>query len=861
MKKLYLVDVSSMYFRAFYAIRPLSNEAGMPTNALYGFLSMTTKLLKQVKPDYLAFCFDNKEPSFRKEIYPEYKANRSEMPEDLVPQVPYVRKISEVLGIPVFNQIGYEADDLIGSLTHFGRENDLDVRIVSGDKDFAQLIGPYVSMHDTMKDIQYDVQGVVDKWGVSPEQFIDYLALVGDASDNIPGVKGIGPKGAQKLLAQYKTLQGIYDSIDEVKPPGTKKKLEESKEMAFLSQKLVTIECGVEIASDINELRMKEINRSDLQELLAELGFKSFEKNLLGVVSDNKEDNKEEKSEKNTEIKAQKESSEKEKPTDWSFVEKTVTVEELSQCFSEGDEVWGVLTERGLYLSTNREKENEVYTVQGDLLAAGEVLSEKKLKWLGHDLKSFWGQLKIKSPVATWDQMLASYVIKPGAAESFEDMYNRYTGGKAPELPTSGQFVECHFRLKQSLQKLLKEKDESNVFEKLELPLSTVLYEMENEGIAVDLEELKDQSQGLSKDIKSLEEKIFEEAGETFNVASTKQLSQILFEKMEIPPIKKTKTGYSTDGDVLEKLSAEYPIAEYLIEFRELSKLKSTYVDSLPQLVNKETGRIHTHFNQAHTATGRLSSHDPNLQNIPIRTPRGNRVRRAFVAAPGKTLLSIDYSQIELRILAHITEDEGLCEAFANDLDIHAATASQIYATPLEEVTSEQRRNAKAVNFGIAYGQGPFGLAENLGISRKEASGIIGQYFAKFSRVKDYMIDVVETGKKQGYVETIFGRRRYLEELNSKNGRLRQFGERAAINAPVQGAASDIVKKAMIEVHQQKISGLLLQVHDELLFEIEESSVEEVSLKVREVMENIVSLKVPLKVNAAFGVNWELAHA
>lgn len=853
MKKLYLVDVSSMYFRAFYAIRPLSNAAGMPTNALYGFLSMTTKLLKQIQPDYLAFCFDNKEPSFRHEIYSEYKANRSEMPEDLVPQVPYVKKIAEVLGIPCFSKPGYEADDLIGALTEYGRRNDLEVVIVSGDKDFAQLVRPFVTMYDTMKDVRYDEQGVQDKWGIPASQVIDYLALVGDSSDNVPGVRGIGPKGAQKLLAEYGSLENIYASLDRIANKNLATKLAAAKDMAYLSKKLVTIATGIDVARSLDELKLREVHREDLLKLLEELGFKSFEKNLLGASPPQAKT-----------VESAGEPGAAAPPaagmrmvSESEFSEEEIDAERLDREVSPGQELWGFWSERGLFFAAGK----KVYRFQGSPEGAGEVLSRKAVRWSGYDLKNLWKSLKIKNPVAIWDQMLAAYVLRAGEAEPFGDLYGRYTGGKLPELPSASQQVACHYLLREVLERKLAEKNGLSVLHDLELPLIPVLYEMEERGILVDLAELSAQSKELTRDIQALEKAVHEEAGEIFNVASTKQLSYILFEKMGISPLKKIKTGFSTDNDVLEKLAAEHKIAKLVIEFRELSKLKSTYVDALPLLVNSRTGRIHTHFNQAHTATGRLSSHDPNLQNIPIRTERGNRVRRAFIAEEGKCLVSLDYSQIELRILAHISGDAALCRAFEQDLDIHSATASQIYGVDVAAVTADQRRNAKAVNFGIAYGQGAFGLAENLGISRKDATDIIGRYFGQFPKVRDYMVDIVERGKKSGYVETIFGRRRYLDELSSKNGAIRKFGERAAINAPVQGTASDIVKKAMIEVAKKGLPGLLLQVHDELLFEVPIGEAEAVRAQAKDAMEKVVALKVPLKVQSARGANWEEAHA
>ena len=853
MKKLYLVDVSSMYFRAFYAIRPLSNAAGMPTNALYGFLSMTTKLLKQLKPDYVAFCFDLKEPSFRLGLYSEYKANRSAMPEELVPQVPYVRKLTDALGVPAFSRSGYEADDLIGALAVFGRKHDLEVVIVSGDKDFGQLVQPYVSIYDTMKDVKYDAKGVEEKIGVPPAQVIDYMALVGDSSDNVPGVAGIGPKGAQKLLAQFKTLDEIYSSLDLIANKNLVKKLEQSKEMAFLSRKLVTIETDIKLIDSIEELRMREVDREGLMQLLTELDFKSFAKNLLNTTAAPAEV---------AEAPVANIVSVEQAPAPSRFIEtelseQNVDAEQLAQMVKPGEEIWGLWGERGLYFGVGK----KVLRFQGEAHRAGEILTEKAVSWSGFDLKALWKNLKVANPRPDWDQALAAYVISPGAAESFEDLYAKYVGGRVPELPTAAQYVHCQYQLKESLQKKLIECNGVQVLKELELPLIPVLYAMEERGIRLDVEELNRQNMELTSELKDLEKSIHEEAGGPFNIASSKQLAQILFVKMGIAPIKKIKTGFSTDSDVLEKLSAEHKIARLVTEFREVAKLKSTYVEALPLLVNKYTGRIHTHFNQVLTATGRLSSHDPNLQNIPIRTVRGSRVRRAFVADAGNVLLSIDYSQIELRVLAHITADPGLCQAFAQNQDVHAATASQIYGVELSQVTEAQRRNAKAVNFGIAYGQGPFGLAENLGISRREATDIIGRYFSRFAKVRDYMVDVVEEGKKRGYVETLFGRRRYLQDLSAKNQAMRKVAERAAINAPVQGAASDIVKKAMISIDQQNIPGLLLQVHDELLFEVREESVVEMEQKIAGIMENIVKLNVPLKVNVAHGINWELAHA
>lgn len=909
MKKLYLVDVSSMFFRAFYAIRQLNNAAGMPTNAIYGFVSMSVKLLRDIKPDYMAFCFDRPEPSFRKEIDSRYKANRIEMPPDLVPQVPYIRKVSEAMGVPCFDKLGYEADDIIGSLAKWGREHDLEVVIVSGDKDFGQLVRPFVSIYDTMKDVRYDERGVVEKWGVEPQKMRDYLALVGDTSDNVAGVRGIGPKGAQKLLAEFASLDDIYAHLDRVSGASVKSKLEAGKDDAFLARKLVTIVEDIPLDVRPDDLRLKPIRREELHALLMELDFKSFARTLLGdsVTSPKVHEPSAAQQPEETvsaepatltvtgsfvrpataEMKAaaaallkgptaadmsapaegdpalaQEASSGVSEigPID----ETRMNIEQIDRWLKPGTEVWGFHTERGVLLA----QEQRVVEVEGSWEELGKLLSRKRLRWKGFDLKEFWKAIGLQTAsdeevteAPVWDQMLAAYVIRAGAIEKPGPLFALYNGVGLPELPSPGQIYGAHLRLETNLRRKLKSLNAERVLFEIELPLVPVLYEMEREGILIDRAALEVQSADLARDIASLEKDIHRDAGEVFNIASPKQLGHVLFEKLGMPTGKKTKTGFSTDTDVLEKLAPDFPICKKILQYRELAKLKSTYVDSLPQLIRKETGRVHTTFNQALTATGRLSSTNPNLQNIPIRTERGARIRKAFVAAPGCKLISADYSQIELRILAHITGDPGLSNAFANDLDIHTATASEVFSVPLQEVTSEMRRKAKAVNFGLAYGQGAFGLAEALRISRTEATEIITRYFARFSGVRTYMQDTVENAKKTGFVETIFGRRRYLDELFSNSPMVRKFGERAAINAPIQGAASDIVKKAMIDAHRTVPARMLLQVHDELIFEAPEGEVEDLLPRIRNAMENAVELRVPLKVQTGVGHDWDAAHS
>jgi DNA polymerase-1 len=891
MKKIYLVDVSSMFFRAYYAIRPLNSPSGVPVNAIYGFLSMITKLFKDEKPDYMVFCYDRKEPSFRKELYADYKAHRTEMPEDLSVQIPYIKTLAEYMGVPGVESDGYEADDVIGALTEIGLKHSLQVVIVSGDKDFGQLIRDNVVLYDTMKDIKYDAAGVKEKWGVRPDQFIDYLSLVGDSSDNIPGVAGIGPKGAQKLLEQYKSVEDIYENIAKVEPKGIREKLVRSKENALISKKLVRIAVDVPISHDLEEYHLRPLKTEQLRTLLQELNFKSFEKALLGdgVSQNNLHENiygTEENPTAHAVAKTKLDSSASARSASngvaagdaggvalddikiapvsseimakieayLNLKELPVTVTELAGKLQEGESLWGFADPRGFFVARN----DELWVVQGSVSELGQVTDQKKIKWSGFYLKDFFHQIKAQAPIVEWDSAMAAYVIRASDSSDFAKIYKKFVGMELSDFLTPPQLFKAHIELRHVLEDRLAFFNGEPVLKNLELPLEPVLLRMEQRGIRIDTELLRIQSAELANEIAALEKEVHAQAGESFNVGSPKQLGVILFEKLGLPTGKKTKTGYSTDTDVLEKL--EHPIAKEVLQWRELSKLKSTYVDALPQMISEEDGRVHTSFNQALTTTGRLSSTNPNLQNIPIRTPRGQRVRQAFIAEPGKKLLSVDYSQIELRILAHISEDPGLRNAFLSDLDIHTATAAEIYAIPLAEVTANQRRNAKAVNFGIAYGQGAFGLAENLGIPRKEAQDIIGRYFEKFVNVRDYIENTIKEAHVKGYVETLFGRRRYIEELRSKNPMMKKAAERAAINAPIQGTASDLVKKAMIDISNNLDIAMLLQVHDELIFEGTEEQLTAQIPEVVRIMESAMQLSVPLKVNYAIGSNWDEAH-
>jgi DNA polymerase-1 len=870
MKKLYLVDVSSFFFRAFYAIPHLTNPEGMPTNALYGVLSMTIKLLREEKPDYMAFCYDTKHGSFRNELYSEYKANRSDMPEDLVPQVPYLKQLASVLGIPAFEDKGFEADDLIGSLSHLGAEQGAEVVIVSGDKDFAQLISPKVTMYDTMKNVRYDVDGVEKKWGVRPDQFIDYLALVGDSSDNIPGVKGIGPKGAQKLLGQYKTLEGIYENVEEISAKGTKQKLIDGENEAYLSKELVTIATDVQVVKGLDELSLRDMDQTETQELLEKLGFKSFLRTLLGKEgasdkSQNLNDSVVAKQgtsgEAKKKVTRKKTSSKKGSSSGFIEVEKikesTKGPEELAEVVEPYSEVWAFPWSDSVCLGLG---EHLYKIAANDLEAAAEVLNGKLVKWKGFDVKEVCKVLKLKDQQCLWDSMLACYVSRPSAVPEVGKVYEKFTGKTPIEELSAAARYSMERELEEIFLSEMENVEGAEVYKRFELPLVPVLTNMELNGITLNKVELARQSKDLEALLSDLTTKIHKHAGSEFNIGSPKQLSKVLFEDLGLAPGKKTKTGFSTNNDVLEKLKSDHEIIEHIMEYREFSKLKSTYVDALPELVDDSTGRLHTHFRQAVTTTGRLSSQNPNLQNIPIRTERGRKVRKAFEAKADCSLISADYSQIELRILAHMTNDEGLIKAFQEDLDIHSATAAEVFSVKLEDVTSDLRRAAKAVNFGIAYGQGAYGLAETLGITRTESKEIIDKYFKRFKGVRQYMDETVEQAKSRGYVETLFGRRRYMDELKSNNPAMRSFGERAAINAPVQGSASDIMKLAMIDLYMNVSIPALLQVHDEIIFECPDQQLEDQSQLIASIMENVVQLNVPLKVNVSWGKSWDDAH-
>lgn len=857
--QIYIVDVSSMFFRAFYAIRPLTSTKGVPVNAVYGFISMIAKLLKDKKPDHVVFCYDRKEPSFRKEVYTEYKANRTEMPDDLQVQMPYLKQVARLFGIKDLEIPSYEADDLIGTIAKMAEKENYEVFMVSGDKDFCQLVSDNVFLYDTMKDMIFNPAMVKEKHGVTPAQFIDYLAITGDTSDNIPGVAGIGPKGAIKLIEQFGTVENIYKNIDQVESASIKQKLIASEKNAILSKHLVTIVCDVDLKCTMDDFKMKPMLRDEMRAFLQELNFKSFEKSLLDQPA---EEPVAKVVKKTTPVTPESNPSVTTAPiSQGSFFESADvsawSAEAIQKRIDAGEKFFIFQQDEKMAIGFGA----ELYSTE---ISNFRLNFSSKITWSGFNLKKVWHELGLKfetEPTIDWDLMIAAYVIRAADSSSLSKITSFFLNEDVEKEITVSQSYTLFQRITEAVQQQLEQKNLWTIYRKLERPVISILYRMEQKGIALDVDALAKYSQQLAGELAEQEKKIYALAGEEFNIGSPKQLGVILFEKLGLEGGKKTKTGYSTDSDVLEKL--EHPIAKEVTSYREIAKLKSTYVDALPEAVDQNK-RVHTQFNQALTATGRLSSTNPNIQNIPIKTERGQRVRQSFIAAPGKKLLSVDYSQIELRVLAHISDDAGLIKAFQEDLDIHTATASEIFAVALDQVTKEQRRIAKAVNFGIAYGQGTYGLAETLGIPRKQSAEIIEKYFAKFGGIRTYIETTIQKAHENKFVETLFGRRRYIPELDSTNMMLKKFGERAAINAPIQGTASDLVKMAMIEIAQNaKISSnvdMLLQVHDELIFEGTPEAIEAQIPAIKKTMEGVAKLKVPLKVNYAVGDNWDQAH-
>jgi DNA polymerase-1 len=896
MTDLVLIDGSSYLYRAFHALPALSNSQGEPTGALHGVLTMIRKLLRDERPAHIAVVFDAPGKTFRDEIYSEYKATRPPMPDELRSQVQPILDAVEAMGLPLLRVPGVEADDVIGTLCAQAGERGLEVLVSTGDKDLAQLVTDKVTLINTMDDTRMDRDAVKAKFDVWPEQIVDYLALVGDSSDNIPGVPKVGPKTASKWLNLYDSADGIVEHAEEIKGK-VGESFRDNIESMRLSHELATIRTDVELEIGIDDLDAGDGDAAALRKLYSHFELRSLLRQLDEETGDTPELPEET---PNTEYETVLD---KKAFDAWlkkigkaklvAFDTETNSLDYmnaeivgLSLAVAAGDACYVPLAHD--------------YPGAPEQLARDEVLAALK-PWLedetrqkvGHHLKydaHVLARYDITLRGMAFDSMLESYVLNSVATRHDMDSVARQYLGKetihyedvagkgAKQLtfnqvdietasPYAAEDADITLQLHETLwQQLGDVPPLRQVYEDIEQPLVRVLLDMEETGVLVDREMLKVQSKEFGKKMARLEKKAHELAGGPFNLGSPKQLQEILFEKQGLPVLRKTPKGQpSTAEDVLVELAGDYELPAVIIDYRGVSKLKSTYTDKLPLMINERSGRIHTSYHQAVAATGRLSSADPNLQNIPIRTEDGRRIRQAFIAPRGHVLLAADYSQIELRIMAHLSGDKGLLDAFEKELDVHRATAAEVFGAQLDDVTDEQRRSAKAINFGLMYGMSAFGLARQLGIARGEAQEYIDVYFDRYPGVKQYMDDIRKTASEKGYVETVFGRRLYLPEINARNAQRRQYAERSAINAPMQGTAADIIKRAMIDVHtwlhdKEPGARMIMQVHDELVFEVHKKALETVTSEVTKRMNGAAKLKVPLKVDVGTGTNWDEAH-
>lgn len=899
-KTLYLIDGSSYIYRAFYAVTRLTSSRGTPTNAVYGFLQMLRKVLKEKKPDGLCVVFDAPGPTFRHEAYEAYKGTRQKMPEDLAVQVPYIKDLVKFYGLPQMEREGYEADDIIATLTRCACEEGFRVVVVSGDKDLCQLVkDPDVVQWDPQKDRIFNEETVADRFGVPPARMLDYLAIVGDSSDNVPGVKGVGEKTARQLLMEWGSFDAIFEHLDRIPQAALRKKLTDGRETANLSRRLVTLAGDVPLESGIETLcRMMPPSPADLARLFEELDFRSLRDALREEFSGPGAESPAEPPAPSGDYEIV---ADENALAELVSLLQTVPLISLDLQTTSGDAMRGELN--GLALSWKEGAASCIPLGHGGadgemqlderaaLDALKPVLTAASPRKASLDLKSAWVLLKrrgIDLQGMAFDAMVGSYLLDAGGrTHDLERLVSEHLGEKLtpPEAANGSRKgsdgisgtraavaadpgcrnAAAVFRLVPVIKGKLRENRLQDLYENLEVPLIKVLAEMEHRGILVDAEKLEALSADFAKAMDAKAAVIYDLAKEEFNIQSPKQLAAILFDKLGLRVVKKTKSGPSTDVSVLEELAAEHPIAEQVLSYRTLSKLKGTYADALPRLIHPQTGRIHTSYNQAVTATGRLSSSDPNLQNIPIRTEEGRKIRGAFVPGAGKILLSADYSQIELRILAHYSQDQSLLDAFRSGGDVHQRTAAEMFGISPLEVTPEMRRQAKTINFGIIYGMGPFGLAQRLHISQKSARAAIDRYFERYRGVKRFIGEIIQSARELGYSETLLGRRRAIPELQSRNFTVRQQGERLAVNTPIQGTAADLIKKAMIDIDRAlKESRLntvmLLQVHDELVFEVPLEELEAARKLIEEGMENVRELAVPLKVDVGWGEDWARAH-
>lgn len=922
---LILVDGSSYLYRAYHAFPPLTNSAGEPTGAMYGVLNMLRSLIMQYKPSHVAVVFDAKGKTFRDELFESYKSHRPPMPDDLREQIAPLHEMVEAMGLPLLVVSGVEADDVIGTLARQASQKGIPVLISTGDKDMAQLVEPNITLINTMTNTILGPQEVEDKYGVPPELIIDFLALMGDSSDNIPGVPGVGEKTALALLQGIGSLEKIYNSLDDIAPLGFRgsktlaPKMEENRELAFLSYQLATIKTDVELEKTCEELAVSEPDTDKLHQLFSRYEFKRW---LVDVENGTWMEAKNGKSSAPTATKF-------EKKIEAVVAAPTLSAENYQTILEQADlERWIKELASAPLFAFDTETDS-LNTQEARLVGMSFAIEAGRAAYLplGHDYLDAPVQLPLDDVLAVmkpilendnilkvgqnlkydaevllnygielkgieFDTMLESYVLNSVAGMGRHDMdslaerhLNHKTvsfeeiAGKGKKQLTFNQIAleqaanyaaedaDVTLLLHQALYPQLEAEPKLNkVFREIEMPLVPVLVRMERTGVLIDANVLAAQSKQITARLAELEKEAFELAGEEFNLASPKQLQTILFEKLKLPIIKKTPSGAaSTNEEVLEELAMDHALPKLLLEHRSLAKLKSTYTDKLPLMISPKTQRVHTSYHQAVTATGRLSSRDPNLQNIPVRTEEGRRIRQAFIARKGYKVVAADYSQIELRIMAHLSQDQGLLTAFAEGQDIHRATASEVFGVPLEQVTSDQRRSAKAINFGLIYGMSAFGLARQLGIPRGEAQRYMDLYFERYPGVLRYMENTRHQASEQGYVETLEGRRLYLADIKSSNGMRRKAAEREAINAPMQGTAADIIKKAMIAVDswlraEKPNADMLMQVHDELVFEVKETELDVVIEKVRELMEQSMQLDVPLKVDVGIGDNWDEAH-
>jgi DNA polymerase-1 len=911
-KRLFLIDGSALAYRSYFAFirNPLINSKGEDTSAVFGFTNSIMKILKDENPDYVAVVFDTKAPTFRHEIFKDYKSTRAKMPPEMADQLPRIREVSEGMNLPILEVEGFEADDLMGTLAKRAKTKELEVVLVTGDKDFLQLVDEDIKVLNPKRGGEepelLDKKGVEEKFGVPPEKVVEVLALMGDASDNIPGIPGIGEKTAVELIKQFGDMEKTLAHPDQVKKKNVQKGLKEHPDLARLSKRLATIDTNVPFELDLQKLKRESFNLPKLKELFKELEFTKLLQEISSLETKEKLDYKIIKSEKELEelifdleklgefaIDTETTSL---NPIDAELVGISISYKEKEAFYIpvghsdhrplSFDRVYPERSEWAQDESADRSEKNLDLSVV--IKKFKKILEDEKIRKIGHNLKFDLEILKlygVELKGIHFDTMIASYLLNPSFRQhnlnylALEHLDHKMipisdligTGKKQKsfaEVPIkdaciySCEDADFTLRLKEVFAPKLSLSSLEKLFFEVELPLIEVLAEMEMMGVSIDTQHLKKMSQDLSRQLDDLTQQIYDLAGKKFNINSTQQLSKILFEDLKLTPVRRTekKTAQSTDIGVLETLAKEHPLPKILLDYRQLSKLKSTYIDALPALVNKRTGRIHTSFNQTVTATGRLSSSDPNLQNIPIKTDLGKKIRKAFVPRNSDFLImSSDYSQVELRILAHFSQDGTLMNAFKRGEDIHIRTASEVFGVPIEKVTQEERAVAKTTNFSIIYGVSAYGLSQSTGMTPQEAAMFIDIYFKRYPRVKSYIDEMIELARKQGFVTTLLGRRRYIPEIDSSNRQKREFAERTAINTPIQGSAADLIKVVMIDIAEKlkdKKSKMILQVHDELVFEVFKDELDFVKEMVKDKMENTIQLDVPIRVDINAGENW-----